>query len=83
MHYYSDKSLIKGQGYNLVEVLRRSELGDSSTGSPAALLLRPPVAVFEEEDSTTGFITASKRRFRRIKQNFQSYANSRPWFTFC
>ena len=43
------KAVMRGQGYNLVEVLRRSELNNPATGSPWALVKRPVVTVFEED----------------------------------
>jgi hypothetical protein len=48
------KSVIRGEGYNLAEVLRRAELGDSEGGSPWALVRRPVVAVYEEEVGVSG-----------------------------
>ncbi|KAJ3245382.1 phosphatidyl inositol kinase [Chytriomyces hyalinus] len=48
------RSVIRGEGYNLAEVLRRSEIGDVDGGSPWGLVRRPVVAVYEEEDDEDG-----------------------------
>ncbi|KAJ3413242.1 phosphatidyl inositol kinase [Chytridiales sp. JEL 0842] len=59
------KSVIRGQGYNLCEVLRRAEMGDGDAvgGSPFGLVRRPVVAVFEEdldeEDGEDGSLSGS------------------------
>ncbi|KXS10897.1 hypothetical protein M427DRAFT_47675 [Gonapodya prolifera JEL478] len=46
------KAVMRGQGYNLVEILRRSEVasapGNAEAGSPWALVRRPNVMVYEE-----------------------------------
>ncbi|TPX68383.1 hypothetical protein SpCBS45565_g03182 [Spizellomyces sp. 'palustris'] len=42
------RAVVRGEGYNLVETLRRSEV-DGRGGSPWGLVRRPVVAVFEEE----------------------------------
>ncbi|KAJ3299457.1 phosphatidyl inositol kinase [Borealophlyctis nickersoniae] len=42
------RAVVRGEGYNLVEVLRRSESGGLD-GSPWALVRRPVVCVYEEE----------------------------------
>ncbi|KAI8839902.1 phosphatidylinositol 3 and 4-kinase-domain-containing protein, partial [Chytridium lagenaria] len=43
------RSVIRGEGYNLAEVLRRAEMGDPEHGSPWSLVRRPVVCVYEEE----------------------------------
>ncbi|KAJ3023122.1 phosphatidyl inositol kinase [Thoreauomyces humboldtii] len=43
------RAVVRGEGYNLVECLRRSETG-SVGGSPWGLVRRPVVSVFEDED---------------------------------
>ncbi|KAJ3336552.1 phosphatidyl inositol kinase [Gonapodya sp. JEL0774] len=47
------KAVMRGQGYNLVEILRRSEIAivsdNPESGSPWALVRRPNVMVYEEE----------------------------------
>ncbi|TPX57200.1 hypothetical protein PhCBS80983_g03989 [Powellomyces hirtus] len=42
------RAVVRGEGYNLVECLRRSETG-SLGGSPYGLVRRPVVSVFEDE----------------------------------
>ncbi|KAJ3149022.1 phosphatidyl inositol kinase [Geranomyces variabilis] len=42
------RAVVRGEGYNLVECLRRSETG-SVGGSPYGLVRRPVVSVFEDE----------------------------------
>lgn len=42
------RAVVRGEGYNLVETLRRSEV-DGIGGSPWGLVRRPVVSVFEEE----------------------------------
>ncbi|KAI9095117.1 phosphatidylinositol 3 and 4-kinase-domain-containing protein [Phlyctochytrium arcticum] len=42
------RAVVRGEGYNLVETLRRSEV-DGRGGSPWGLIRRPVVAVYEEE----------------------------------
>ncbi|KAJ3379143.1 phosphatidyl inositol kinase [Entophlyctis sp. JEL0112] len=44
------RGVIRGEGYNLAEVLRRSEIGDAENGNPWSLVRRPVVAVYEEDD---------------------------------
>ncbi|KAI9337272.1 hypothetical protein BDR26DRAFT_1008592 [Obelidium mucronatum] len=46
------RGVMRGEGYNLAEVLRRSEIGDVEGGSPWGLVRRPVVAVYEEEEDS-------------------------------
>ncbi|TPX30436.1 hypothetical protein SmJEL517_g05998 [Synchytrium microbalum] len=93
------KAVIRGQGYNLVEVLRQSELNNPDTGSPWALVRRPVVAVFEEivlDTTATGDGLASagsehehghglprRRAFTEVRHRFESFTRSRPCFSWC
>ncbi|TPX37338.1 hypothetical protein SeMB42_g06929 [Synchytrium endobioticum] len=92
------KAVMRGQGYNLVEVLRRSELNSPDTGSPAALVRRPVVAVFEEVVQEVDYVPDSldagaagnprsatghgRRRLRRMRQRFETL-RSQPCFSWC
>jgi len=78
------RAVVRGQGYNLVEVLRRSELGDEE-GSPLALVRRPVVAVYYEdyEHDPEGFREKSIRVGRAVKHRFESFAMNQPCFSWC
>ncbi|RKO97637.1 hypothetical protein CXG81DRAFT_13549, partial [Caulochytrium protostelioides] len=113
--FRKQKAVLRGEGYNLVEVLQRSRSGDPLTGSPLALVRRPVVAVYEEvldEDGgdeydddvlltgaphgrgtrrkrsrrrgrPRGFVARSKRGFHRVRQRFETFTKSQPFFHFC
>jgi predicted Zn-dependent protease with MMP-like domain len=70
------KAVIRGQGYNLVESLRR---GAGEGGSPVGLLRRPVVAVFDEEDEVENGI---ERIIRKVGHRFEIF-RVQPWFTWC
>ncbi|KAJ3142516.1 hypothetical protein HK100_002185 [Physocladia obscura] len=137
------RSVIRGQGYNLAEVLRRSEINDAGyisrssirgetaaaaaiAGSPWGLVRRPVVAVYEEDDQSDqdeleendgdeasagsagyndrvaliggavdAFVPAGNRNYnggdrnndgiirrfrRRVRQRFETFTRSQPFF---
>ncbi|KAJ3058662.1 hypothetical protein HDU98_005248, partial [Podochytrium sp. JEL0797] len=115
------RAILRGEGYNLVESLRRSEIPSDSSGSPWGLVRRPVVAVYEESDSEEddddgeGYMDQSAlmgavgggsgsgsgrgtptegvpipqrmgsgrewRRFqRRVRQRFETFTRSQPFF---
>ncbi|KAJ3217671.1 phosphatidyl inositol kinase [Dinochytrium kinnereticum] len=79
------RSVIRGEGYNLAEVLRRAEMGDPENGSPASLVRRPVVCVYEEEvvvfgDEEEGEVDGVARRLRRVRQRFETFTRNQPCF---
>lgn len=73
------RAVIRGQGYNLVEALRRGEEGVES-GTPAGLLKRPVVAVYDEEVQDAGGV---ERLLRRVGQRFETFTREQPCFSWC
>jgi hypothetical protein len=56
-------SVIKGQSFNLIEILRRS-------GTPCDLVARPLVTLIEESEvMTQGIVQKSKKSLHRVKQS--------------
>ncbi|KAJ3222100.1 phosphatidyl inositol kinase [Clydaea vesicula] len=80
--FKKQKAILRGQGYNLVEVLRRSEMDDVG-GSPLGLLQRPVVAVFDEEDEDEDGIDGLKNKFKRFSQRFETFNREQPCFSWC
>ncbi|KAJ3106605.1 phosphatidyl inositol kinase [Phlyctochytrium planicorne] len=80
------RSVIRGEGYNLAEVLRRAEMGDPDHGSPFSLVRRPVVCVYEEEvggnfgDEEEGEVDAVARRLRRVRHRFETFTRNQPCF---
>jgi hypothetical protein len=74
------RAVIRGQGYNLVEVLNQA---DPSLCCPFALVQRPPVAVYEEHEEEEGFLNGARRRLKKVKQRFETFTRNRPWFSWC
>jgi hypothetical protein len=72
------KAVIRGQGYNLVESLRR---GGAEGGSPMGLLRRPVVAVFDDdfEEDVKGLLqrTQQKRSCKMKPFKVQNRTTSR------
>jgi hypothetical protein len=71
------KAVIRGQGYNLVESLRR---GGAEGGSPMGLLRRPVVAVFDEDFEEDG---GMKRILKKVGQRFETFTREQPCFSWC
>jgi len=113
----NQKAVMRGQGYNLIEVLNRSVL-NSVDGSPSGLVKRPVVSVYEEElnsddefdefdeniDNEKDWValssmnnkhrnnfemkgknmtTSVKRQYQKVKQQFVSFTQNQPCFTWC
>lgn len=88
------KAVLRGQAFNIVEILRRAQL-DADGGTPAALARRQPVSVYEEEVEVDALddeppIGADageepnpiKRRMRTIRRRFEALTHN-PCFTSC
>jgi hypothetical protein len=76
------KAVVRGQGYNLVESLRR---GGAEGGTPMGLLNRPVVAVFEEDEEERG-IEKVERVLRRVGERVGSrfeMLRRGAFFTWC
>ncbi|ORY29484.1 hypothetical protein BCR33DRAFT_666627, partial [Rhizoclosmatium globosum] len=115
------KGVMRGEGYNLAEVLRRSAVsggnagiagggGEGWSGSPWELVRRPVVAVYEEveesdeeegdgwtdrsaligagilggrgdgEERRGGVLEGMRRFRRRVRQRFETFTRSQPFF---
>ncbi|KAJ3330126.1 phosphatidyl inositol kinase [Blyttiomyces sp. JEL0837] len=65
------RSVIRGEGYNLAEVLRRAALLDQGNGSPWELIQRPVVAVYEEDAEDHDFRGDSfQQSMQRARQRY-------------
>ena len=108
---------MRGQGYNLIEVLNKSVL-NTIDGSPSGLVRRPVVSVYEEELNSDdefdefdedinnerdwvalssmnnrprsnfemkgkNMTTQVKRQYQKVKQQFVSFTQNQPCFTWC
>jgi len=113
----NQKAVMRGQGYNLIEVLNRSVL-NTVDGSPSSLVKRPVVSVYEEEEDSDdefydeyddpdnddkdwvalhkhrnsrsnfemkgkNMTTSVKRQYQKVKQQFVSFTQNQPCFTWC
>jgi hypothetical protein len=113
----NQKAVMRGQGYNLIEVLNKSVL-NTIDGSPSGLVRRPVVSVYEEELNSDdefdefdedinnerdwvalssmnnrprsnfemkgkNMTTQVKRQYQKVKQQFVSFTQNQPCFTWC
>jgi len=116
----NQKAVMRGQGYNLIEVLNRSVL-NTVDGSPSSLVKRPVVSVYEEEENSddeyddeyienaengegdwvaislhkhrnsksnfeiksNNMTTSVKRQYQKVKQQFVTFTQDQPCFTWC